>query len=51
MRLVEGISHPSRANDQQHLQQLQKSSTKPRPGAVSTSAAASTMTESRQIVC
>ena len=36
MRLVEGISHPSRANDQQHLQQLQKSSTKPRPGAVST---------------
>ena len=32
MRLVEGISHPSRANDVQDLHRLQKSSTKPRQG-------------------
>lgn len=32
MRLVEGISHPSRAEDVQDLHRLQKSSTKPRQG-------------------
>lgn len=32
MRMVEGISHPSRANDVQDLHRLQKSSTKPRQG-------------------
>lgn len=35
MRLVEGISHPSRAEDVQDLHRLQKSSTKPRQGAQS----------------
>lgn len=31
-RLHEGISNPSRAEDQAHLHRLQKSSTKPRSG-------------------
>lgn len=36
-RLHEGISNPSRAEDQAHLHRLQKSSTKPRSGAFSCS--------------
>ena len=32
-RLHEGVSNPSRAEDQAHLHRLQKSSTKPRSGA------------------
>ena len=39
MRLVEGISHPSRAEDVQDLHRLQKSSTKPRQGTLECCAA------------
>lgn len=42
-RLHEGISNPSRAEDQAHLHRLQKSSTKPRSGPYNSSSLSSSL--------